>query len=62
MQYSIRYLNMRGITERSEFLLFATDAEAQAYARKELRRHAIVEVWKADSRLTRTLRDAKASA
>lgn len=62
MQYSIRYLNVRGITERSEFLPFETDADAQAYAATGLPRHAIVEVWKADSVLTRSLRDAKASS
>lgn len=57
MNYALKYLNKSGITERSEFLPFDTDAEANAHARIELPRHFIVEVWKADALLTRTFRD-----
>lgn len=59
MNYSIRYLNERGITERSEFLPFDTDAAAGAHAHSDLSRHFIVEVWKGDNLLTRTFRDAR---
>lgn len=58
MNYSIRYLNDRGITERSEFLSFETDAAAAAHAQAELSRHFIVEIWKGESLLRRTFRDA----
>ena len=57
MNYSVKYLDKGGITERSEFLPFNTDAEANAHARIELPRHSIVEVWKADTLLSRTFRD-----
>ena len=57
MNYSVKYLNAGGITERSEFLPFNTDAEANEHARIELPRHFIVEVWKADALLSRTFRD-----
>lgn len=57
MNYSGIYMNKGGITERSEFLPFDTDAEANAHARIELPRHFIVEVWKARALLTRTFRD-----
>lgn len=59
MNYSVRYLDVRGVTERSEFLPFNSDADAHAYAQVELPRHSSVEVWKADVLLTRTLRDGK---
>jgi len=58
MDYSIRYLNERGITERSEFLPFATDAAAGDHAQGDKGRHFIVEIWKGDNLLTRTFRDA----
>lgn len=58
MNYSIRYLNERGITERSEFLPFETDADAGDHAQGDKGRHFIVEIWKGDSLLTRTFRDA----
>jgi hypothetical protein len=60
MNYSIRYLNERGITQRSEFLDFESDGEAANHARVELPRHFIVEIWKGDNLLTRTFRDAPA--
>lgn len=59
MNYSVKYLNAGGITERSEFLPFETDAEANAYAQIELPRHFIVEVWKADTLVKRTFREAQ---
>lgn len=58
MDYSIRYLNERGITERSEFLPFETDTEAGEHAQGGKSRHFIVEIWKGDNLLTRTFRDA----
>jgi len=58
MNYSIRYLNERGITERSEFLPFDTDAAAAVHARADLHRHFIVEIWKGERLLTRTFRDS----
>lgn len=58
MNYSIRYLNERGITERSEFLPFETDGEADAHAQGDSSRHFIVEVWKDEHLLSRTFRDA----
>lgn len=58
MNYSIRYLNERGITERSEFLPFDTDAAAAAHARADLGRHFIVEIWKGETLFTRAFRDA----
>ncbi len=58
MNYSIRYLNERGITERSEFLALASDADANDHARIELPRHFIVEVWKGEALLSRVFRDA----
>jgi hypothetical protein len=58
MDYSIRYLNESGITERSEFLPFETDADAGTHVQSELKRHVIVEVWKDDNLLSRTFRDA----
>lgn len=61
MNYAIRYLNERGITERSEFLPFDTDVAATAHARIELPRHFIMEIWKGDNLLTRTFRDAQAN-
>lgn len=57
MNYSVKYMNKGGITERSEFLPFDTDAEANAYAQIGLPRHFIVEVWKTDVLVTRTFRD-----
>jgi hypothetical protein len=57
MNYSIRYLNEGGITERSEFLALDSDADATNHARRELSRHFIVEVWKDDDLLSRTFRD-----
>lgn len=57
MNYSIRYLNERGITERSEFLALDSDAEATTHAKVDLHRHFIVEVWKDDDLLSRTFRD-----
>jgi hypothetical protein len=62
MHYLLKYISKGGITERSEFLPFETDAEANAHARLELPRHFIVEVWKADALLTRTLRDPPEAA
>lgn len=57
MNYSVKYMNKGGITERSEFLPFDTDAAANAHARVELPRHSIVEVWKANLLVSRTFRD-----
>jgi hypothetical protein len=57
MNYSIKYMNAGGVTERSECWPFDTDAEANAYAKIELPRYSTVEVWKADALLTRNSRD-----
>lgn len=60
MNYSIQYKNARGITARSEFLPFATDADAMEHGREGSGRDAIVEVWKGDHLLVRLLgADAK---
>jgi hypothetical protein len=61
MNYSIRYQNDNGITERSEFLAFASDADAAGHARIALGRHFIVEIWKGDNLLLRTFRDDPAN-
>lgn len=61
MNYSIRYLNERGITERSEFLALESDAAATEHAKLGLRRHFITEAWKEDHLLSRTFRDAPAN-
>jgi hypothetical protein len=61
MNYSIRYQNDNGITERSEFLAFESDADAAAHAQIASRRHFIVEVWKGDDLLSRTFRDHSAN-
>lgn len=53
MHYSIQYKNARGITARSEFLPFASDAEAMLHGREGSGRDAIVEVWKGDKLLVR---------
>jgi hypothetical protein len=53
LNYSIQYKNARGITARSEFLPFDTDAEAVEHGRKGSGRDAIVEVWKGDELLVR---------
>lgn len=57
MNYSIRYLNEGGITERSEFLALDSDTDATDHAKRELPRHFIVEVWKEDNLVSRTFRD-----
>ena len=57
MNYSVQYKNAGGITERSEFLPFDTDSEANAYAQIDLPRYFIVEVWKGNALVTRTFRD-----
>jgi hypothetical protein len=57
MNYSVKYLNASGITERSEFLPFDSDAEAHSHAQLELPRHAFVEIWKADALLSRTFQE-----
>ena len=61
MNYSVKYMNAGGITERSEFLPFDTDAEANAHALSELPRHFIVEVWKENALVKRTFRDPQKS-
>ena len=53
LNYSIQYKNARGITARSEFLPFATDADAMEHGREGSARDAIVEVWKGDHLLVR---------
>lgn len=53
MNYSIQYKDARGITARSEFLPFDTDADALAYGRNGAAKEAIVEVWKGDHLLVR---------
>src|ERR1700741_205389 len=45
MNYSIRYLNERGVTERSEFLAMESDAAADDHARLDLPRYFMVELW-----------------
>lgn len=57
MNYSIRYLNDKGVTERSEFLPFASDADATDHARTHSQRHFILEVWKGEDLLLRSFRD-----
>ena len=59
MNYSIRYQNDKGITERSEFLAFETDVAATDHAKIDLARHSIVEIWKGNELLSRTFRDAR---
>lgn len=58
MNYSVKYLNASGITERSEFLPFDSDADANAHAQIELPHHFIVEVWKGNALVRRSFRDA----
>ena len=58
MNYSIRYMNERGITERSEFLAFETDSAAKDHALIDSRRHFIVEIWKGDNLVNRIISDA----
>ena len=53
MNYSIRYKDAKGITNRSEFLPFATDGEAKHYANTELPKNSMIEVWKNDDLLVR---------
>lgn len=53
MNYSIQYKNGRGITARSEFLPFETDAAAIEYGRDSSSGNASVEVWKGDNLVTR---------
>jgi hypothetical protein len=60
LNYSIRYMNEKGITERSEFLALESDAAATNHALIDLRRHFIVEIWKGDDLLSRTFRDSAA--
>ncbi|MEQ1493678.1 MAG: hypothetical protein ABL932_24355 [Terricaulis sp.] len=59
MNYSVKYMNAGGITERSEFLPFETDAEASAHALIDLPRHFIVEVWKENALVKRTFRETQ---
>jgi hypothetical protein len=61
MNYSIRYQDDKGITERSEFLAFESDADATDHTKIDSPRHSIVEVWKGDHLLSRKFRDAPAS-
>jgi hypothetical protein len=61
MNYSIRYQDDKGITERSEFLEFDSDAAASGHAELEQHRHFIVEIWKGEALLSRTFRDAPGS-
>jgi hypothetical protein len=58
MNYSIRYQNDKGITERSEFLAFDSDGAATDHARIDAPRHSIVEIWKGDVLLARTFKKA----
>ncbi len=60
MNYSIRYMNERGITERSEFLAFETDSAAKEHALIDSRRHFIVEIWKGNNLLNRSFRNVPA--
>lgn len=57
MKYSVCFKDARGITERSEVTPFPSDADALSYARAELSKNAIVEVWKGDNLLARLFRD-----
>jgi hypothetical protein len=61
MFYSIRYKNDNGITERSEFLAFESDAAAADHASLASGRHVIVDIWKGDDLLSRTFLDDIAS-
>jgi hypothetical protein len=61
MNYSIRYQDDKGITERSEFLEFASDAAAADHAQIDRPRHFIVEIWKGENLLSRTFRDGRAN-
>lgn len=61
MTYSIRYQNDDGITERSEFLAFDSDAAASDHAQLSSGRHFIVEIWKGDQLLSRIFRDVPAT-
>ena len=53
MNYSIKYKNAGGITARSEFLPFETDAAALDYGRDSSSGSAMVEVWKGELLLKR---------
>ena len=61
MNYSIRDKNDNGITERSEFLAFESDAGAAEHAQIGSGRHFIVEIWKGEALLSRTYRDDPAN-
>ncbi len=60
MHYSFTYQNERGVTQRSEFLGMASDEAALAHAKLDKAKHFIVEVWKGDQLLSRTIRDQRA--
>ena len=57
MKYSIQYKNAGGLTGRTEFLPFETDAAAEAYGREGSLGDAIVEVWQGDHLVVRLLAD-----
>lgn len=56
--YSICFLDRQGRTQGSEFLPFADNKAAVAYARIGMVRNAIVEVWKGGDLVARLYRDA----
>jgi hypothetical protein len=56
--YSVCYLDTQGRTQGSEFLPFADNKAAVAYARIGMVVNAIVEVWKGGDLVARLYRDA----
>lgn len=59
MKYSISYKDAAGITTRSECLQFDTDEDASAFAKQDLPKNALIEVWKGDKLLVRLEQTAK---
>lgn len=51
--YSIRYLDLLGRLQPSDFMPFKNDNVATEYARSGLERHATVEVWKKNELVVR---------
>lgn len=61
MNYSISYKDAAGITLRSECLPFGGDEEASAFARKDLSKTALIEVWKGEHLVVRLEQPAAAA-
>jgi hypothetical protein len=59
MKYSISYKDAAGITTRSECLQFDADEDASAFAKQDLSKNALIEVWKDDHLVVRLEPTAK---